>query len=170
MARFFWNTGLYRTMPIHTLHCRQTIHASPETAWDFFSNPRNLSRITPQSLNFQVVTPDLPKQIHSGLMIEYRVRPIAGLPLTWLTEITHVEPLLYFVDEQRVGPYAIWHHEHWFRPAGPRKVEIEDRVTYKLPLGWLSEPAHLLFVRRQLEEIFDFRTQAVESIFPGTGA
>ena len=155
-------------MPIHTLHKRQIIPATAKTAWDFFSNPKNLSRITPESLDFQVITPDLPERIHAGLMIEYRVRPVAGIPLTWLTEITHVEPETYFVDEQRLGPYALWHHEHWFRPAGPGKIEIEDRVTYRLPFGWLSEPAHLLFVRAQLEHIFEHRTHAVNGLFPAT--
>jgi len=153
-------------MPIHTLHCRQTLDVDREQAWHFFSDPRNLARITPPALDFQIVTPDLPAAIHPGMMIQYRVRPLLGIAMRWLTEITHVEAGHFFVDEQRVGPYAIWHHEHHFRDAGPGRVELEDRVTYRLPFGWLSEPMHALVVRDQLQAIFAHRRQAVEAIFP----
>lgn len=152
-------------MAIHTLHCRQSIPVGRDEAWQFFSNPRNLARITPRSLDFQIVTPDLPAAIHSGMMIQYRVRPLLGIPMKWLTEITHVEEGRYFVDEQRVGPYAIWHHEHHFHDMGPGQTDIEDRVTYRLPFGWLSEPVHALVVKRQLQEIFSFRRVAVDEIF-----
>lgn len=155
-------------MPIHTLHRRQIMPVSLDAAWDFFSDPRNLERITPPELSFQVLTPDLPSRIHSGLMIMYRVCPLFGIPMTWLTEITHVEDGKYFVDEQRVGPYRIWHHEHWFRATDDGQVEMEDRITYQLPFGWLSEPVHLLIVKQQLDRIFDFRTSAVEQLFPRT--
>ena len=153
-------------MPIHTLHRRQLLHATLETAWEFFSDPRNLARITPPELDFHIATPDLPDRIHAGLMIQYRVRPLLGIALTWLSEITQVEAGRYFVDEQRVGPYAMWHHEHWFRDAGAGGVEVEDRVTYRLPCGWLSEPLHALIVQPQLEAIFEHRTIAVAGLFP----
>ncbi len=153
-------------MPIHTLRRKQVIAITRTEAWDFFSNPRNLARITPPALDFQILTPDLPDRIRAGMMIQYRVRPLLGIPMTWLTEITQVEDGRFFVDEQRVGPYAIWHHEHEFHDIGGEKVEIEDRVTYTLPFGWLSEPAHALIVRRQLTAIFDFRTVAVTELFP----
>jgi ligand-binding SRPBCC domain-containing protein len=97
-------------------------------------------------------------------MIEYRVKPIAGVPLTWLTEITHVREGESFVDEQRVGPYAIWHHEHFFREIAGG-TEVEDRVTYALRLGWLGELAHPFIVRPQLERIFAFRAEAVRAYF-----
>lgn len=153
-------------MPIHVLHRKQALAISREDAWQFFSDPRNLARITPPKLGFQIVTPDLPERIYAGLMIQYRVRPLLGIPMGWLTEITHVIPGHYFSDEQRIGPYALWHHEHWFRDAGAGSVELEDRVTYKLPGGRLSEPAHALVVRRQLDEIFNYRTTAVKKWFP----
>jgi ligand-binding SRPBCC domain-containing protein len=153
-------------MPIHVLHRTQTLAITREEAWQFFSDPRNLARITPPKLGFQIVTPDLPDRIYAGLMIQYRVRPLLGIPMVWLTEITHVTEGRYFADEQRMGPYALWHHEHWFRDSGPGCVELEDRVTYKLPCGRLSEPAHALLVRKQLEDIFDYRTIAVEKWFP----
>lgn len=152
-------------MPVHTLHRSQTISCTLPEAWDFFSNPRNLARITPPSLDFHILTPDLPERVHTGMMIQYRVRPLAGIPMTWLTEIAHVSEGRYFVDEQRVGPYAIWHHEHWFRQVSEGRVEIEDRVTYRLPFGWLSEPIHALIVRRQLAAIFAYRNVAVGELF-----
>jgi len=158
-------------MPTHTLHRKQTLHGTIEVLWEFFSNPRNLSRITPPTLGFEILTPDLPQAIYPGLMIAYRVRPLFGVPMHWLTEITHVEGNGYFVDEQRSGPYALWHHEHWFRAVGSGKVEVEDRITYRLPFGWLSEPVHALLARPQLEAIFDYRELAVEKCFPaGTSA
>ncbi len=153
-------------MAIHTLRRTQIIPTSRESAWEFFSDPRNLAKITPPSMGFQTVTPDLPGRIHPGLMIEYRVRPVAGVPLTWLTEITHVTEGESFVDEQRVGPYAIWHHEHVFRDAQGGGVEMEDRVTYVLPFGWLGNLAHPILVLPQLERIFAFREEAVRSLFP----
>jgi ligand-binding SRPBCC domain-containing protein len=153
-------------MPIHTLHRKQVLPITRATAWDFFSNPRNLARITPPSLDFQILTPDLPEKIRAGMMIQYRVRPLLRIPMTWLTEITQVQDGEYFVDEQRVGPYSIWHHEHEFREIDGGKVEIEDRVTYTLPFGWLSEPIHALIVRHQLAAIFDYRTVAVTELFP----
>lgn len=152
-------------MPIHVLHRKQALATTREEAWQFFADPRNLACITPPKLGFQIVTPDLPDRIYAGLMIQYRVRPLLGIPLTWLTEITHVLEGHYFSDEQRMGPYALWHHEHWFRDLGSDRVELEDRVTYKLPCGRLSEPAHALLVRRQLAGIFDYRTGAVEKRF-----
>ena len=153
-------------MPIHVMHRKQTLAVGREEAWRFFSDPRNLARITPPTLGFEIVTPDLPARIHAGLMIQYRVRPLLGIPLTWLTEITHVAEGHHFVDEQRVGPYALWHHEHWFRDLGPGRAEVEDRVTYKLPGGWLAEPIHILVVRKQLAAIFDYRRIAIEKWFP----
>lgn len=153
-------------MAIHTLHRKQIIAATRDAAWAFFSNPRNLASITPPELGFEVLTPDLPAHIYPGMMIAYRVRPLLGVPMKWLTEITQVKEGEYFVDEQRIGPYSIWHHEHWFRPAGEGKVEIEDRVTYALPLGWLGNLAHPLLVRPQLERIFAFRQQVMNEVFP----
>lgn len=156
-------------MPIHTLRRTQIVPTSRETAWAFFSDPRNLARITPPGMGFHTVTPDLPSHIYPGLMIQYRVRPIAGVPLTWLTEITHVKEGESFVDEQRVGPYAIWHHEHFFRDAPGGGVEMEDRVTYSLPFGWIGNLVHPFLVLPQLERIFAFREEAVRAIFRHAG-
>ena len=123
---------------VHVFHSTQILRASMERAWDFFSDPRNLSKITPPELDFTVLTV-LPERIHPGMMIEYRVRPLLGIPVRWLTEITHVEPGKFFVDEQRIGPYRIWHHEHHFKQLDSCRIEMTDRVTYVLPVSPLSE-------------------------------
>jgi ligand-binding SRPBCC domain-containing protein len=156
-------------MPIHVLRDTQVVPASPAQCWDFFSDPRNLPKITPPELGFQVLS-ELPERIYPGMMIEYRVRPLLRVPLTWLTEITHVDTPRSFVDEQRVGPYAIWHHEHSFKALDGGRTEICDLVHYVLPFGWAAEWAHPLLVQPQLNRIFDFRREAVAEIFAGTTA
>lgn len=151
-------------MPIYTLERRQTVHASLQRCWDFFSDPRNLARITPPELGFEIIG-DLPAAISPGLMIEYRVRPLFGIPVTWLTEITQAEPPVRFVDEQRVGPYRIWHHEHGFRDLGDGRVELHDLVHYQLPAGPLGGLIHPWFVRPQLRRIFSHREKVVAELF-----
>ena len=133
--------------------------------WDFFSSPENLAKITPAYMGFIIRTP-LPKKMYEGLMIEYTVKPVMNIPLRWVTEIKTVKDHAFFVDEQRVGPYKMWHHEHHFRELDGGRIEMLDRITYQLPLGWLTEPVHALVVRRQLATIFDFRTEAVNRLFP----
>lgn len=154
-------------MPIHTLHTKQIISATRDQAWEFFSNPRNLTKITPAEMGFDIMTPELPERIHAGLMIQYRVRPLLGIPMTWLTEISHVRDGVYFVDEQRVGPYAIWHHEHWFHDIGNGRIEMEDRVTYMLPFQPFGDLVHPFLVKPQLDRIFAHREKAVRELFPG---
>lgn len=152
-------------MAIHRLEERQIIKATPEECWAFFSDPRNLSEITPRSLDFRVVSKDLPREIYRGLMIEYRVRPLAGIPLTWLTEITRVDRGKCFVDEQRVGPYRIWHHEHHFRELEGGRMEVHDLLHYVLPFHWADFIFHSWLVRPQLEKIFSHREKAVARKF-----
>lgn len=133
-------------------------------AWDFFSNPSNLSKITPAEMDFKVVTKDLPKHIHNGLTIDYVVKPLAGVPLKWLSQISSVNAPHSFVDEQLKGPYAYWHHEHIFEEKGG-KVLMKDKVTYAVPFGVLGRVANTLIVRKKLEDIFDYRTEKILSIF-----
>lgn len=154
-------------MAVHTLQTKQIIRASMEEAWAFFSNPRNLAKITPPELGFEIATPDLPSQIYAGMMIAYRVRPLLGIPMTWLSEITLVEEGVRFIDEQRVGPYAVWHHEHAFHDLGDGRVEVDDRATYVLPFAPLGDLAHGMLVKPQLAKIFAFREKAVRELFPG---
>lgn len=152
-------------MAIHTLVRTQLVHATLAECWDFFSDPRNLARITPPEMGFEVLTDPLPAGIRAGLMITYRVRPALGIPVLWLTEITHVHAPHGFTDEQRVGPYRVWHHEHSFVEKGERLVEACDEVTYALPLGACGDIAAHWLVRRQLRAIFAFRKKAIENIF-----
>lgn len=121
-------------MPIYTLERTQLVQLPLATYWQFFSDPRNLSRITPPAMGFTVLS-ELPETIHPGLMIQYRVSPLLGISLAWLTEITQVTAPHYFVDEQRIGPYRVWHHEHFFREINAETTEVRDRVHYVPPLG-----------------------------------
>lgn len=149
---------------IHLIKRSQVVSVGVAECWKFFSDPRNLAKITPPDLGFQVLS-DLPDEIHEGMMVEYRVRPLLGIPMTWLTEITHVRGPHYFADEQRVGPYALWHHEHEFVEVTGDRTELIDRIHYVLPLSPLSEVIHPLVVAPQLKTIFDYRVEAVEKIF-----
>ena len=152
-------------MAIHTLQTSLVLRTTPAEAWAFFSNPANLFKITPRELDFQIMSPDLPAKMYAGMMIEYRVRPLFGLPMRWLSEITHVREGEYFVDEQRVGPYAIWHHEHRFEDLGDGRLRASDRVTYQLPFAPVSELFHGLIVTPQLIRIFEYREQAIRQFF-----
>jgi ligand-binding SRPBCC domain-containing protein len=152
-------------MAIHVLRKTQIIKTDIRTAWEFFSNPANLAKITPKELDFVVIS-KLPDRVYSGLMIEYRVRPLFGIPARWLTEITHVDEGRFFVDEQRIGPYKIWHHEHHFKDLGDGRVEATDIVTYVIPFGILGEFVRPFLVEPQLKKIFDHREAAVDALFP----
>ncbi|MFM8330816.1 MAG: SRPBCC family protein [Candidatus Methylumidiphilus sp.] len=150
-------------MKIYTLHRRQTLPITLEEAWPFFSTPRNLEQITPGFLNFHI-TSDVPDDIYNGLIITYRIAAVAGVPMSWVTEIKHVERLRQFVDEQRIGPFRFWHHLHRFR-AVEGGVEMEDTVHYVMPWGWAGQIVHALFVRARLRAIFDFRRAYLEQHF-----
>lgn len=141
----------------------QCIPISLHEAWNFFQNPSNLSKITPSEMGFDILS-EVPEKMYPGLFIHYKVSPLFGIKMNWTTEITHVQEPNYFVDEQRVGPYAIWHHEHHFKEI-EGGVEMLDRVNYQIPLGFLGRIAHPLLVKRKLEEIFEYRIQRVEEIF-----
>lgn len=143
-------------MPIYQIERRQIVSMSLPECWRFFSDPRNLAKITPPAMNFTLKS-ELPPAVHPGLMIEYTVAPLLGIPLTWLTEIVQVDAPHRFVDEQRVGPYRIWHHEHFFREVPEGGTEVRDLVTYVPPLGPLGAILNRLIIRPQLERIFDYR-------------
>ena len=136
------------------------------TCWDFFSDPKNLSKITPQSMGF-IVRTELPDKMYEGLMIEYTVSPMLGIPMNWITEIKTVKNHSFFVDEQRKGPYRIWHHEHHFKEV-EGGVEMTDIVSYELPLGFLGRLMHPILVKNKLKEIFDYRRQKVDELFIAT--
>jgi len=148
---------------MYQLKRKQFVKTDLKTCWDFFSSPQNLKRITPPYMGFNIKF-DLPEKMYEGLMIEYSVKPVLGIPMTWITEIKTVKDNLFFVDEQRKGPYKIWHHEHHFKEV-EGGVEMTDIVSYELPLGILGKFAHVLFVKKQLEGIFNFRIKMVDEIF-----
>lgn len=135
-----------------------------DEAWSFFSNPANLQAITPANLGFRIVSKYHGDKMYPGQIIEYKVSPLLGIPMYWMTEITHVEPGKYFVDEQRFGPYALWHHQHHFKQI-EGGVEMTDIVNYRIPLGFLGRIANSVLVKRQLKKIFDFRFTKVEEMF-----
>lgn len=137
---------------------------SLETAWDFFSNPANLATITPDNMGFKTISKHHGGIMYSGQIIEYKLSPLLGIPLYWMTEITHLEDRNYFVDEQRFGPYSMWHHQHHFKII-EGGVMMTDIVHYKLPLWFLGDIANALFVKKQLNGIFDYRFKKVEELF-----
>jgi ligand-binding SRPBCC domain-containing protein len=164
-------------MAVHSLERTQCIPADLERIWSFFSDPVNLPAITPPYMQFKILSPGgnnssggvrgvdrSGAQIYAGQIIEYRLRPLPFFHTYWMTEITHVQEGRYFVDEQRRGPYSLWHHQHHFRKIAGG-VEMTDIVHYALPLGFIGNLGHPLFVRRQLEEIFRYRFQRVEGLF-----
>jgi ligand-binding SRPBCC domain-containing protein len=151
-------------MAIYQLYEEIELPASQEEVWDFISSPENLKEITPDYMGFVISTPNLPKKIYPGLMISYKVRPLLGLKMNWLTEITQVKEPYYFVDEQRAGPYALWHHEHRLSPTD-KGVLMTDLVTYRPPGGPLGDLARRMFIRKQLEGIFRYREEALGKRF-----
>ena len=151
-------------MAIYQIYEELELATSVDEAWEFISSPSNLKEVTPDYMGFEINTPRLPDKIYPGLMISYSVRPVLGMRMIWLTEITQVIEPYYFVDEQRVGPYALWHHEHRLKPT-EKGVLMTDLVTYRLPAGPLGVVAHWLFVRKQLKGIFRYRELALEKRF-----
>lgn len=131
-------------MRLYRLEASQKLAVDLAQAWRFFSDPANLARITPAWLAFEVLG-ELPPDIYSGMIVRYRLRPVARLPLQWVTEITHVRPSAFFVDEQRSGPYRFWHHQHFFAEC-PGGTLVRDLVHYALPGGSLAVPFHRLLV------------------------
>lgn len=148
---------------IYTLEVSQFLKIAQEDAWNFFSSPGNLSKITPPSMGF-VITSGPAKCMYAGQIISYRVSPFAGFRSNWVTEITRVEERRFFVDEQRFGPYRMWHHEHIFEPKDSG-VLMTDRISYKLPMGILGRLAHSVFVRKKLRRIFEFREITLNQLF-----
>jgi len=149
---------------IYSIKTVQTLPISLEQAWDFFSSPNNLKEITPDNLGFNIISKHQGDTMYPGQIIEYKVSPVLGIPIYWMTEITHVEDKKYFVDEQRFGPYSMWHHQHHFK-AVANGVEMIDIVHYKLPMWILGDIANTLFVKSQLKGIFDYRFKKVAEMF-----
>jgi ligand-binding SRPBCC domain-containing protein len=156
-------------MAFYQLNLKQFIPASLENVWDFLSRPENLKNITPGYMGFNITSENIPEKIYPGMIICYKIKPLAGIKITWVTEITHVQEKKYFVDEQRIGPYTIWHHQHIIEPV-ENGVLMRDIVSYKPPFGIFGRIANAMFIRRQLKEIFEFRTKAIENRFGKEGS
>lgn len=152
-------------MAIYRHSVVQRIPADMATVWDFFTSHNNLKQITPSYMGFDIVSEhEEGEKVYPGMIIQYRLTPLFGIPMRWVTEITHIRDQEYFIDEQRFGPYAFWHHQHWFKPIDGG-VEMKDIVNYKLPLGFIGDITHSLLIKRQIKSIFDFRIKKVEEIF-----
>ena len=148
-------------MPFYQFSKEQKLNASLDEVWDFISSPANLKQITPSYMGFDISSPNLAEKMYAGMMISYVVRPLFGIKTRWLTEITHVKNKSYFVDEQRFGPYVIWHHQHFIEPTDTG-VLMKDIITYQPPFGVLGAIANTLIIQNKLEEIFEFRRVALE--------
>ncbi len=144
---------------------QQFVHLPKNQLWDFISNPANLKTITPDYMGFNIVSEDLPEKMYPGMIIEYKVSPVLGIPTTWVTEITQVKEGQYFVDEQRVGPYKIWHHQHFLEEAEGGTL-MHDIISYAPPFGILGNIANSLMIKNKLREIFDYRTKVLMELFP----
>ena len=142
----------------------QFVPANLDVVWDFFSSPSNLSKITPPEMGFLITSPPQP-EMYPGMFITYKVSPALGIKLDWVTEITQVKEKKFFIDEQRRGPYSIWHHEHHFKEV-EGGVEMHDILSYHVPFGFIGSIVDLLFVKNKVEEIFSYREKKIEELFP----
>ena len=151
-------------MAIYQFYREQKIPAEVEAVWDFISSPGNLKHITPPYMGFDITSENLPEKVYPGMIIMYKVTPVFRIKMKWVTEITHVVDKQYFVDEQRVGPYKIWHHQHRIHPVEDG-VLMTDLVTYKPPLGFIGGLANRVLIKKKLDEIFEFRRKKLIQIF-----
>lgn len=151
-------------MAFYQFKREQKVKASLDEIWDFISSPRNLKEITPDYMGFDITSEGLAEKMYPGMIISYKVSPLLGIKTTWVTEITHVRDKAYFVDEQRVGPYSLWHHQHIIEEI-EGGILMKDIVSYEPPFGLLGAIANHLIIEGKLNEIFDYRTLAVERKF-----
>lgn len=145
------------------IHCQQLLPIGINDAWDFFSSPKNLNLITPSDMVFEIKN-QVPDKMYKGLIIQYKVRPFLNIPLTWVTEITQVEEQRFFIDEQRIGPYRLWHHEHHFEQT-TNGVLVTDILYYSIGKSFLGWLAGVLFVHQKVRNIFKYREHKLNEIF-----
>jgi ligand-binding SRPBCC domain-containing protein len=150
-------------MRIKKLKQEQLLPISLEQAWDFFATPKNLNQVTPADMIFEI-TSEVPEKMYEGLLITYKIRPLLNIPLNWCTEITHIKPMEYFIDEQRFGPYKLWHHEHHFK-AVDGGVLMTDLLYYDIGFSIFGRLAGLIFVDERVKDIFNYRLKILESYF-----
>ena len=141
----------------------QYLNSDIKSVWEFASSPKNLKQITPDYMLFNITSENQDK-MYPGMIISYQIAPILKLKLNWVTEITHVIENKFFVDEQRIGPYALWHHQHLFEVVDKR-VKMTDILTYKLPFGFIGRLANTLFIEKQIKSIFEYRRIKMHQLF-----
>ena len=151
-------------MAVYSIKTVQKIPQDPGKIWNYFSRPDNLQQLTPSHLGFHILSVYHGEAMYPGQIIEYKIKPLLGIPVYWMTEITHVEQGRFFVDEQRYGPYKMWHHQHHFKTI-EGGVEMTDIVHYKIPFAFIGTIANGLFVKNQLSQIFTYRFRKAEEIF-----
>lgn len=149
---------------MYTLHKEQILPVDRQTIWDFIATPANLQEITPSYMGFDITSDFLPKEMYEGMIISYKVSPILNIPMEWVTEITHIKPLHFFVDQQLIGPYRLWHHQHILEDNA-KGVLMRDIVSYQPPFGILGKLANGIFIKKQLESIFEYRRALLEKKF-----
>ena len=150
-------------MLLYQLHAVQTLPISKEEAWDFLKNPKKLKEITPDHMGFHILS-EIDRPMFPGQIIQYKVNPFPGFSTKWVTEITHMKEGSYFVDEQRFGPYSLWHHKHFIEETDDG-ARMEDIIDYKLPLGFLGRIMHSILIKKQLTTIFKYREQKLAEHF-----
>jgi ligand-binding SRPBCC domain-containing protein len=148
----------------HQLKYSQKLNCTIDEAWDFITSPINLEGITPKSMSFKITSDNPEQKIYPGMIITYKVAPLLGVKMPWVTEITHCEDHKYFVDEQRLGPYKMWHHQHILEDHKTHVV-MKDIITYIPPFGIIGSIANALFIRNKVSSIFDYRYKILEERF-----
>ncbi|NJN28924.1 MAG: SRPBCC family protein [Cyclobacteriaceae bacterium] len=151
-------------MKVYNLTRTQFLPISQVEAWDFFSTPKNLSKITPERMGFEILYTSGGEKAYAGQIIRYKVSVPPGINVHWVTEITQVKEGVHFIDEQRFGPYKFWHHQHHFKEVSGG-VEMTDEVNYAIPFGIFGRLAHAVFVGGEVKRIFDHRYLVLEKYF-----
>ena len=151
-------------MGFHQLKRKQFFEQPVEKLWEFIADPKNLKKITPDYMGFDITSNDLTHEMYPGMLISYKVSPILGIKTTWVTEITHIKTGVYFIDEQRIGPYKLWHHQHFLKGYAKR-TWMSDIVSYQPPFGMVGDMINKFLIQKKLKEIFDYREKVLKQLF-----
>ena len=151
-------------MSFTQIHREQLVKTDINTLWDFMSSPKNLETITPESMMFKITSKNKDEKMYPGMIITYIVSPLLKIKLTWMTEITQVKEKSFFIDEQRLGPYTMWHHQHIFKQT-EEGILMKDIITYIPPFGIIGKIANFLFIKNKVNQIFNYRNKKIDSLF-----
>lgn len=150
-------------MKVYYKEWQQFLPMQMDEVWHFFSRPENLNAITPEDMHFEILSDIANQKMYQGMIIKYKISPFLGIKMNWTTEITHVRENEYFIDEQRFGPYALWHHQHHFIPKD-EGVLMFDKLHYAIPFGPIGQIANAIFVANKVESIFQYRKKAIAEV------